>query len=93
MGKFVNYNQLPDIAWDQILPEFFGVSPISTGMVDNMKEVAAVYSKGRGTSANQLWQEDATRKHDKATPAVIAAAHEFLSDIYEKMESLNDANA
>jgi hypothetical protein len=92
MGKFINYSQLPDIAWDQILPEFFGISPISSAMVENMKEVAAVYSKGRGKSANQVWVEDITQKHDKATPEVVAAAHAFLSDIYDKMEALNQAN-
>eukprot|EP00980_Cylindrotheca_fusiformis_P026949 scaffold18138_cov128-Cylindrotheca_fusiformis.AAC.15 len=73
-GKFVNYNQLPDVAWDEILPEHFGVSPISTGMVDNMKEVASVYSKGRGSSANQLWEEDSTQKKQQASPEYFGAS-------------------
>ena len=89
MGRFINYNQLPDIAWDRILPEFFGINPISDGMVENMKQVAGVYSKGRAFKANQVWTEDATKKHNRATPEVIAAAHEFLSDIYEQMETLS----
>jgi hypothetical protein len=39
-----------------------------------------------------VWVEDITQKHDKATPEVVAAAHAFLSDIYDKMEALNQAN-
>lgn len=89
MGRFINYNQLPDITWERILPEFFGINPISEGMIENMKQVAGVYSKGRNHKANQVWEEDATKKHNKATPEVIAAAHEFLSDIYDEMESLS----
>lgn len=58
-------------------------------MIENMKQVAGVYSKGRGKTANQVWQEDATKKHSRATPEVIAAAHEFLSSIYDEMEELS----
>lgn len=88
-GKFVNYNQLPDIGWTKILPEFFGVSPIDDTMVDSMKKVAGVYSKGRGKTANQEWKDDSERKKETAPEEVVAAAKLFLGDVFEKMELLS----
>ena len=56
-GRFVNYNQLPDIFWETVLPQDYQV-PITDAMVENMKKVAKIYSKGRGNKADQEWKED-----------------------------------
>jgi hypothetical protein len=45
-GRFFNYNTLPGSKWETILPTHLGVD-VNSHMVDQMKEVAGVYSKGR----------------------------------------------
>ena len=71
MGRFISYNQLPDIVWEQILPEFFGINPIGDGMVENMKQVlAGVCSKGRNLtrpikSGKRILPKSTTRPHPR----------------------------
>ena len=85
---FINYNQLPHIAWETILPGLIG-TPVTTDMMDRMKHVAHVYSKGRGGKAGEQFHEDSTMKQDKAPDVVKQAAAEFLSPIFDKMEAIN----
>jgi hypothetical protein len=90
-GRFVNYNQLPDILWDKVLPRDFGV-PVGNEMIANMQQIASVYSKGRGYKANQEWEEDSTKKQSTAPQQVIDAANFYLGDTFEKMEALSREN-
>ena len=87
-GRFVSYAQMPEIVWDDILPNHFNVDLPRKG-VANMKETALVYSKGRGSKANQKWEEDSTKKLETATPEVIRAADKFVGDIYNRMKELS----
>jgi hypothetical protein len=88
-GKFINYNELPDVAWRKLLPDYFGITPIDDTMVDNMKIVAGVYSKGRGKTANQEWKDDSEKKQFAAPEEVVSAAKVYLGDMFEKMERLS----
>jgi hypothetical protein len=90
-GRFVNYNQLPDIVWDTVMPRHFGV-PVGEEMITNMQQIAGVYSKGRGHKADQEWEEDSTRKQLSALKHVIDAAAFWLGDTFEKMEALSRVN-
>merc|ERR1712176_790571 len=67
-GRFVDYYQMPDIVWERIFPDHFGVKPLPPNSVANMQATAGVYSKGRGQKANQEWTEDSTIKRKTATP-------------------------
>jgi hypothetical protein len=91
-GRFVNYNQLPTIMWESIVPNHFGVHLDVVSKVDmekRMTDIAQVYSKGRGNKANQEWEEDSTKKQTTARTEVIAAAHVFMEDTYTRLEELS----
>ena len=90
-GKFVDYYQMPDVVWEKIFPDHFGVNPLPPNAVANMKATAGVYSKGRGQKANQKWTEDSTIKQKTATPEVIEAADLFASKVYKRMKELSSS--
>ncbi|GKY96638.1 hypothetical protein MPSEU_000623400 [Mayamaea pseudoterrestris] len=84
---FINYNQLPHITWEKILPGL-GFS-VDDATMNRMQQVAHVYSKGRGTKAGQEFLEDSTQKQDKAPEVVKQAVAEFMAPVYEQMEAIN----
>ena len=84
----MNYNQLPHIMWEKMLPDYFHI-PTSTVMIDKMKDISGVYSKGRGQKANQEWQEDSAKKQNTASSFLIDASNRFVGDIYKQMEELS----
>jgi len=88
-GRFVNYQQMPEIVWEKILPEHFGVDILSPEAISNMEQLSGVYSKARGHRVDQDWVEDSTIKQNKATPDVIKAANLFASKIYNRMKELS----
>lgn len=88
-GRFVNYKQMPDVVWETIFPEHFGLKPES---VESMQKTAGVYSKGRGAKANREWTEDSTLKHETASPEVIDAANVFASKVYNRMKELSGSS-
>jgi hypothetical protein len=83
---FVNYEQLPHRIWDEILPEL-GIT-LKDHMIDRMKEVGQVYSKGRGQKAGETFQEDSTLKHANAPESVKTAALQFMQPVYDEMEAI-----
>ena len=89
-GRFVNYNQLPDIMWESVLPEEFGVS-VNKRHIKNMQRIAGVYSKGRQgiAKSNQEWKEDSSRKLSAASQPVLDAAELLMRRIFDQMESLS----
>jgi hypothetical protein len=85
-GRFINYANLPDVLWDTILPDHFGVPSPHIG---GMKKAAAVYSKGRGETANKEWEEDSSHKQSKVSDEIRHAALEFLEPSFDKLEELS----
>jgi hypothetical protein len=77
---------LPDILWDTILPDHFGVS---SPHIAGMKKAAAVYSKGRGDNANKEWEEDSSHKQSKVSNEIRQAAFEFLEPFYNTLQKLS----
>jgi len=86
-GRFVNYADLPDILWENILPNYFNI-PLNSIHYKEMQKAAEVYSKGRGAKANKAWQEDSTIKQDRVSSEIKEAAQEFLEPTFEKLEEL-----
>ena len=84
---------MPDIVWNEILSDHFGVNPLPPDAIKNMQKTAGVYSKGRGTKANQEWNEDTTVKQDTATPEVINAVNLFASKVYKQMQELSSSSS
>jgi len=89
-GRFVNYNQLPDIVWNKLLPESFGVSTITNDMINNMIQVSRVYSKGRGSKANAVWKDDSAAKQSTAPKPIATAVDDYMTEIYIKLEELSN---
>mmetsp|Transcript_28796 Transcript_28796/g.44264 ORF Transcript_28796/g.44264 Transcript_28796/m.44264 type:complete len:473 (-) Transcript_28796:337-1755(-) len=87
-GRFVNYNTLPDVMWDSVIPQDFQID-LAPEDITKMQQTSGVYSKGRGQKANQEWQEDSTKKQSSAAPVVVQATKLFMDDIYNQMEALS----
>ena len=90
-GRFVNYEQMPDVVWTTIFPDHFGLKP-SKSSIQSMQTTAGVYSKGRGEKANREWTEDSTIKHETASSEVIGAATLFASNVYKRMKELSSSS-
>lgn len=88
---FVNYEQLPHIIWERVLPQLLGSNFLTPQAIQRMKEVAHVYSKGRGSKAGEGWMQDSTLKQEKAPDAVKDAAKEYLKPVFDKMEDIRKA--
>jgi len=85
----VNYKELPDILYEKIIPDMFGV-PISEENLKFIEETAHLYSKGRGKLANQEFKDDSAKKEKAATQAIRDAAQLFLAESYEALEKAAD---
>jgi hypothetical protein len=77
---------LPDIVWDTILPDHFGVS---SPHIEGMKKAAVMYSKTRGANAFKEWEEDSAHKQSNASDVIRQAAIEFLNPSFDKLEALS----
>lgn len=84
---FVNYEQLPHVLWERILPKLTGYA-VSEKQLDRIHTVSSYYSKGRGQRAGQHWHEDNTVKQGMAPESVKAAARLFLDPAFRKMEKI-----
>jgi hypothetical protein len=87
-GRFINYNTLPDVMWNSVIPQDFQIS-LGPEDIAKMQQTSGVYSKGRGPKANREWEEDSTTKQSSAPKAVADATHMFMDDIYNQMEALS----
>ena len=90
-GIPVNYEKLPAILYDFILPNLFGISAIPNNNLVRMKNVADVYSKGRGSKAGKFVQ-DSQAKEEAASDVVKNAAATFLQESYDTLEALAAKN-
>eukprot|EP00977_Amphora_coffeiformis_P024875 scaffold17426_cov170-Amphora_coffeaeformis.AAC.8 len=86
-GLFINYQQMPHVVWERMLPQEFRV-PVTVEMRQKMQQVSRVYSKGKGDAqiAAQIWTEDTTLKRSSVTPEVHNAVQRFCPDTYQKLE-------
>jgi hypothetical protein len=87
-GRFINYNSLPDVMWNNVIPEDFQIR-LAPEDIAKMQQTAGVYSKGRGKKANVEWKEDSAKKHSSASSAVVDATKMFMDDVYNQMEALS----
>jgi hypothetical protein len=89
---FVNYEDLPYILWDRIIPDMGYMSQPVSLRVDAMHDASKYYSAAHGGSSQHttgdFWQEDASLKQGQATDATRQAAHTFLDPVYTKMEAI-----
>lgn len=92
-GRAVNYDLLPDLLWNDLLPNHFQYN-VSAGEIARMQEQALVYSKGATGKTSKLdkigiFQSDSQRKEQAATSAIKAAAQRALQESYEQLEALS----
>lgn len=85
-GKAVNYDLLPDILSDSIIPTHFGV-PLSSADKARITKISGTYSKGRNEKRD--WKEDSSQKEKNASEEVKAAADLFLSQYVDALEKLS----
>eukprot|EP00546_Thalassionema_frauenfeldii_P001166 CAMPEP_0178938638 /NCGR_PEP_ID=MMETSP0786-20121207/26442_1 /TAXON_ID=186022 /ORGANISM="Thalassionema frauenfeldii, Strain CCMP 1798" /LENGTH=476 /DNA_ID=CAMNT_0020617379 /DNA_START=95 /DNA_END=1526 /DNA_ORIENTATION=- len=83
MGKAVNYASLPQILWEQVLPNHFQVK-VTDEQVENMQSIAGVYSKGTA-GRHGTFKDDTEKKDKKATPEMREASERFLQSSYEEL--------
>ena len=84
LGVTVNYADLPDILYTDILPNQWNI-PVTPDEVANMVRISSIYSKGRGKQAAE-WHEDSERKVEEASPKIHKAAELFLQDSYKLLQ-------
>ena len=68
--------------WESIVPDHFRISGLVVSneeMVQRMKDVAVVYSKGRGKKANAEWEEDSTKVGSVKHRILLVASIDFFS--------------
>jgi hypothetical protein len=83
LGMAVNYEDLPGILYESVLPNHFQVE-VTDDMRENILQVSQKYSKGRDGQQRE-WQQDSERKDELATPEIRKAAMEFLQESYEQL--------
>ena len=88
MGRFVNYQNLPDVMWESVLPDHFNIADSDLDM-EGLRKASSVYSKNRGNPAKEDWKDDSMYKQNKASVEVREAANEFLKQRYDRMEELS----
>jgi len=88
LGVPVNYRDLPDALWSDWLPPLLNLGePVD---VDDLKQVAGQYSKGRDNSPLKgEFHEDNAKKDDAATDAMKSAALKYMQRSYDTLERLS----
>jgi len=84
MGVAVNYADLPDILYQDILPNRWDID-VSDEEEENIIKISGVYSKGRGNRAGE-WHEDSERKEEQASPEIHKAADLFLKESFDLLQ-------
>jgi hypothetical protein len=100
-GRFINYKEMPQVIWDTLLPQDFGIT-LDDDMKNKMMQVTRWYSKGGkrdqrfgdGTVSEthritqEKWTEDTTSKRASVSPAILEAVQQFCPDIYNQLETV-----
>jgi len=88
-GRMVNYDTLPDILMDDIIPNYF----LSEGGTfgerekENIRRVSGTYSKGRH-GKTKAWVEDSDKKDRGASDKIRHAAATFLQSSFDAFREL-----
>ena len=86
----VEYQQLPDILWEKIMPRIFG-RPLEEFEIDNMKKISGVYSKGTNRGKQGEFKSDSEQKEKKASEEVRKAAKMFLTESFNQLSAFEPA--
>jgi hypothetical protein len=81
-GRLLNYAQLPDALWSEILP-FFGVAPEADGY-DVARRATAVHAK----RPTEPFAGDADEKRAAASPELRAEVARWVLPHYQQLEAL-----
>jgi hypothetical protein len=84
-GRLVNYSQLPEALFTEILPHF-GVTP-SAVEAQTMRAATVRDAK----TPEQVFAPDAQDKQREATPALRAICERRLAGVYDRLEALRAA--
>jgi hypothetical protein len=84
-GRLVNYSQLPEALFTEILPHF-GVTP-SAVEAQTMRAATVRDAK----TPEQVFAPDAQDKQQEATPALRAICERRLAGVYDRLEALRAA--
>jgi hypothetical protein len=84
MSYPVNYRDLPEIFYQEILP-LLGVE-LDEEDIERIQQISGQYSKGRGKQAHEF-TGDSEQKENDASQAVRTAAETFLKDSYDILEA------
>lgn len=89
---FINYNKLPEILWESVLPNL-GVQ--TTGQrIKKMEKAAAMYTKGRSGgnkfgSIGAIFMGDSHHKQKDVPFEIAQAVSVFMDETYEQLETLS----
>lgn len=83
-GMAVNYKDLPDAFYQEILPSWLG-RDLDEAEVSRIEQTSGQYSKGRGQKAGEF-KDDSQKKERTATNEVRLAAETFLLPSYQALE-------
>mmetsp|Transcript_33589 Transcript_33589/g.56194 ORF Transcript_33589/g.56194 Transcript_33589/m.56194 type:complete len:94 (+) Transcript_33589:3-284(+) len=79
----INYDRLPSILWEEVMPKIFG-RPLTTTEIENLEEISQQYSKGRGNKAGEF-KGDSEQKEHAASNDIREAAKEFLQESFDAL--------
>ena len=88
LGRAVDYQQLPAVLWERILPAW-GVELTDADVERLEHDTAAQYSKGRGPKAGAAFEGDSAHKQEAAWEAVQAAAGRYLQPSFAQLQALS----
>lgn len=86
----VNYNDLPRIFYDDILPGLLGIPHLPPAQYARVQAVSSQYSKGSGGRAG-TFQGDSDKKNQLASEAVKRAAQRYLQASFDALEQAAQA--
>ncbi len=84
-GLLVNYQQLPNLVWEQILSFF--------NLAHSENELSAIRLAAQRDAKNPAFafQNDSEQKRQNATPAIRDAADKWLYPVYNELERAREA--
>eukprot|EP00730_Choanoeca_flexa_P007444 TRINITY_DN12335_c0_g10_i2.p1 TRINITY_DN12335_c0_g10~~TRINITY_DN12335_c0_g10_i2.p1 ORF type:complete len:756 (+),score=107.02 TRINITY_DN12335_c0_g10_i2:69-2336(+) len=86
LGAAINYNELPNIVTDWLMPVHFGF-PFTDEIKAKMMKASEMYSKARLQPAHRF-TSDSSAKQERARGAIAAAAQQHMMDSYRQLEEL-----
>eukprot|EP00541_Cyclophora_tenuis_P006483 CAMPEP_0116579654 /NCGR_PEP_ID=MMETSP0397-20121206/22368_1 /TAXON_ID=216820 /ORGANISM="Cyclophora tenuis, Strain ECT3854" /LENGTH=252 /DNA_ID=CAMNT_0004109151 /DNA_START=95 /DNA_END=853 /DNA_ORIENTATION=- len=88
LGTAVNYEYLPQVLYEQVLPERWNI-PVGTVEKERIQKISGLYSKGT-LGRHGTFHDDSKRKERLASKQVRQAAEMFLRSSYNELEELRE---